>query len=365
MDQYTQDSRLISIDTKLGKDELLLTAFEGAEHISNLFEYRLAAISSNHDIKPEDIIGEEVTVTINTKNKVSFHGFINTFSYGEMQAHNLREYRFTMVPWLWFLSRTENRRIFQNKNTKDIVTQIFSDLGFKDFEFKAQGGVPREYCVQYGESDLHFVSRLLEEEGIAYYFKQGAKKHTLVLVDQKNAYEMCVDTNLTYSRGSTPDNQITRWSHNYEFRKGVWTLNDYNFKEPGKSQLAEAKTTSKFSNVANYQHYEYPGVYDFPSNREQVNMRMDAEEVPMKFVLITILGGLGNFWGPLLGAMILIPLQEYTRAYLTVLGSGVDLIIFGLIIVLMMIKQPRGIMGIVTDFGARRRRAEARPDTGV
>jgi branched-chain amino acid transport system permease protein len=88
-------------------------------------------------------------------------------------------------------------------------------------------------------------------------------------------------------------------------------------------------------------------------------------EMSMKFVLITILGGLGNLWGPLLGAMILIPLQEYTRAYLTVLGSGVDLIIFGLIIVLMMIKQPRGIMGIVTDFGARRRRAEARPDTGV
>ncbi|PKM46535.1 MAG: type VI secretion system tip protein VgrG [Gammaproteobacteria bacterium HGW-Gammaproteobacteria-1] len=284
MDQYTQDSRLISIDTKLGKDELLLTSFEGAEHVSNLFEYRLAAISTNHDIKPEDIIGEEVTVTINTKNKVSFHGFINTFSYGEMQAHNMREYRFTMVPWLWFLSRTENRRIFQNKNTKDIVSQIFSDLGFKDFEFKAQGGVPREYCVQYGESDLHFVSRLLEEEGIAYYFKQEAKKHTLVLVDQKNAYEMCIDTNLTYSRGSTPDNQITRWSHNYEFRKGVWTLNDYNFKEPAKSQLAEAKTTSKFSNVANYQHYEYPAVYDFPSNRELVNIRMDAEEVPMNSI---------------------------------------------------------------------------------
>jgi branched-chain amino acid transport system permease protein len=102
----------------------------------------------------------------------------------------------------------------------------------------------------------------------------------------------------------------------------------------------------------------------------QYNYRVDPPmvmslEMSMKFVLITILGGLGNLWGPLLGAMILIPLQEYTRAYLTVLGSGVDLIIFGLIIVLMMIKQPRGIMGIVTDFGARRRRAEARPDTGV
>lgn len=102
----------------------------------------------------------------------------------------------------------------------------------------------------------------------------------------------------------------------------------------------------------------------------QYNYRVDPPmvmslEMSMKFVLITILGGLGNFWGPLLGAMILIPLQEYSRAYLTALGGGVDLIIFGLIIVLMMVKQPRGIMGMITDFRARRRRAGALPDTGA
>ena len=73
-------------------------------------------------------------------------------------------------------------------------------------------------------------------------------------------------------------------------------------------------------------------------------------DMSMKFVLITILGGLGTFWGPLLGAAILIPLQEYTRAYLSHLGSGVDLMIFGLIIIVTMVKQPRGIMGIVYAF---------------
>jgi type VI secretion system secreted protein VgrG len=284
MDKITQDNRSISLETKLGKDELLLTAFEGSEYISNLFDYRLTALSSNHDIKPEDLIGEEVTVNINTKKKISIHGIINTFAYGDVQGHNMREYRFTMVPWLWFLGKTENRRIFQNKNTKDIVTEVFNGLGFKDFDFKAQGGKAREYCVQYGESDLHFVSRLLEEDGIAYYFKQDAKKHTLVLVDQKNAYDSCAETGLTFSHGSTPENEITRWRHHYEFRKGVWTLNDYNFKETGKSQLAEAKTISKFKNNAQYQHYDYPAIYDYPSNRDLANMRMDAEEVPMNTV---------------------------------------------------------------------------------
>jgi len=285
MDQFTQDHRLISLETKLGKDEFLLTAFEGTDALSTLFEYQLTVLSSNHNVKPEDLIGEEVTVNINTRHKAVFHGIINRFAYGDIRGHNMREYHFTMVPWMWFLSQTENRRVFQNKNTKDIVTKVFNDLGFKDFDFRAQGGNPREYCVQYAESDLHFVSRLLEEEGIAYYFKQAAKKHTLVLVDQKNAYDTCVDTNLVYSAGSTPDNEITAWQHHYEFRKGVWTLNDYNFKEPAKSQLAEAKTVSKFKQNSKYQHYEYPAIYDYPLNRDLANMRMDAEEVPMNTIL--------------------------------------------------------------------------------
>jgi len=89
----------------------------------------------------------------------------------------------------------------------------------------------------------------------------------------------------------------------------------------------------------------------------QYNYRVDPPmvmslDMSMKFVLITILGGVGNFWGPFLGAAILIPLQEYSRAYLTALGSGVDLIIFGIIIMLMMIRQPKGIMGILEEISA-------------
>ena len=87
----------------------------------------------------------------------------------------------------------------------------------------------------------------------------------------------------------------------------------------------------------------------------QYNYRVDPPmvmslDMSMKFVLITILGGLGTFWGPFLGALVLIPLQEYTRAYLSNLGAGVDLMIFGLIIIIVMIKQPLGIMGLIRYF---------------
>ena len=285
MDQYTQANRLISIETPLGEDKLLLTSFDGGEHISDLFEFRIAALSNDLAIKPDALIGKEVTVTIKGSTKKSFHGFINTFTIGEVASHNMREYRMTMVPWLWFLTRTENRRIFQNKNSKEIIETVFKDLGFKDFEFKLQGAMhAREYCVQYGESDLNFVSRLMEEDGFAYYFKHAEKKHTLIIVDQKGAYEKCTDKALTYSRGTTPDNEINRWVHGYEFRTGVWTLNDYNFKEPNKSQLAESLTQSKFANNKNYKHYDYPGIYDFPSGRDLAKLRMEAEEVKINTI---------------------------------------------------------------------------------
>ncbi len=288
MGLFTQDTRLIAIETPLAKDELLLTSMNGTESISDIFTFTLSALSTNLAIKPEDIVGKPVTITIQNKIKRKFNGFISSFTFGEIQAHNLREYRMNMVPWLWFLGKTESRRIFQNKNTKDIVSLIFKDLGFTDYEFRAEGGKIREYCVQYSESDLAFVSRLLAEDGIAYFFKHEAKKHMLILVDKKNAYEDCTETNLLYSKGTHPDSQINKWDHKYVFTKGVWTLNEYNFKEPNKSLLTKpSNTQSKFVNTKKFQHYEYTDIYDLASGEELVKIRMEAEEVAIS----TIEGG--------------------------------------------------------------------------
>ena len=285
MAQLAQDEHLISIETPLGKDELLLTSFQGSKYISRLFEFQLDVISSNLAIKPEKLIGEQVTVTIQNEQSRTFSGYVSHFVFGEIKSNNIREYRLTIVPWLWFLSKTQNQRIFQNKNTKDIVSQVFQDLGFSGkFDFKAAGGSKREYCIQYGESDLNFISRLLEEEGIAYFFKQEGKNHKLVLVDQKNSYPECDEAEVTYSKGNDPTTQITRWEHKYEFRKGAWTLNDYNFKEPNKSLLAETKSRSKYSKITNYKHYEYPALYDSALGSDITNIRMEAEEVSLDMV---------------------------------------------------------------------------------
>lgn len=284
MSKFTQKNRLISIATPLAEDELLLTSFQGVESISKLFDFQVEVLSKNLAVNPKDIVGKEVTITIQNDQKRTFNGYVSRFSFGEIQSNNLRQYKMTMVPWLWFLSKTQNNRIFQNENTKAIVLKVFNSLGFKDFDFKAQGGSNREYCVQYAESDLNFVSRLLEEEGIAYYFKQDKKKHTLVLVDQKNAYEECAETDLTYSKGTQPNAQINRWEHQYEYRKGEWTLSDYNFKEPGKNLIVKTKSKSKFAKNGNYEHYEYPGLYDTTAGKALGAVRMDSEEVQINTI---------------------------------------------------------------------------------
>lgn len=277
--KYTQEHRLISMsDISLGTDTLLVTHFSGTEHISQLFQFEVTFLSANLDIQPEQIVGKDVTITINSSTKRYFHSYINRFVLGEIVADDLREYKITLVPWLWFLSQTNNHRIFQNKNTQEIVSQVLQDLGFSDFEFRAAGGSPREYCIQHNESDLNFITRLLAEDGINYFFQHEQGKHKLIFVDPQYSHEMCPESDLEYSHGSNPNAQISGWQHKHHFKKGAWALNDYDFKTPDKNLNSHISTISKYQNNASYEHYEYPGLYGSNLGRTLVKMRMEAEE---------------------------------------------------------------------------------------
>ncbi len=288
MGQITQENRLISItDFSLGQDTFLMTSFVGREYISEIFEFEIEVLSENLAVSPENVVGKSGTVTVQDEQGRKFNGFIKSFSFGEIQVDNLRQYRMIMVPWLWFLTQTNNHRIFQEMNTKDIVSQVFSKLGFTDFEFRAKGGTVREYCIQHNETDFNFVSRLLEEDGIAYFFEHSDDKHKLILVDQQNAYEELPETDIEYSKGSAPHSQISSWEHEYLFKKGSWTLNDYNFKEPLKDLQAGTKTKSPFAKNASYEHYEYPGLYESSLGSDLVKIRLEAEEVECNTVRAT------------------------------------------------------------------------------
>jgi type VI secretion system secreted protein VgrG len=130
-----QTERLLSLTTPLGPDVLVLTAFAGREEMSRLFSFQLEMISDNNAITAADIVGKNVTWTIklNDESPRFFNGFVSRFYAGD-EEQGRRNYRAEVVPWPWFLGRTADCRIFQNKTVKEIIEQVFGDLGFSDFE---------------------------------------------------------------------------------------------------------------------------------------------------------------------------------------------------------------------------------------
>jgi type VI secretion system secreted protein VgrG len=258
---YTQTNRRIAISTPLGKDTLLLRGFSGKEGISQLFHFDLDLLSENNSVKLQDLVGKNVTLRILDADGEERHwnGFINRFSQGS-QDRRLTAYRAQMVPWLWFLTRTADCRIFQNKPVPDIIQKIFSDLKFQDFELRLYGNfAPRDYCVQYRETDFNFVSRLMEEEGIYYFFEHQDGKHVMVLANDPAAHKPCPKQKTArYDfRGGAVEYEdvVTEWHYQEEFRTGAWAQTDYNFETPSTSLAVTVNGQNP------YEIYEYPGEY--------------------------------------------------------------------------------------------------------
>ena len=256
-----QQHRRIAISTPLGKDALLLRGFTGSEAISQLFHFDLDLLSENDSIKFQDVVGKNVTLRIYDTDGAQryWNGFISRFSQGA-QDRRLTAYRAQMVPWLWFLTRTADCRIFQSQKAPDIIQKIFKDLGFSDFKLRLYGDfVTRDYCVQYRETDFNFVSRLMEEEGIYYYFEQQDGKHTLILANDPAAHEPCPHQKIArydFRGGSVVyEDVITEWQYQEEFRPGKWTQTDYNFETPSSSLAVTASGKNP------YEIYEYPGAH--------------------------------------------------------------------------------------------------------
>jgi len=291
----TQANRFIAIDTPLGDDVLLLTSFSGQEDLSRLFTYHLELLSERDSISPREIVGKNVTFRVRLADGQSFryfNGFVSRFSAGS-RGSGLRRYQAEIVPWTWFLTRTTDCRIFQNKSVPDIIEQIFRDLGFSDYETSQIKGShpPWEYCVQYRETAFNFISRLMEQEGIFYYFRHEDGKHTLVLADQKGAYKDCPENEVEYEvtfGGRTTADRLTSWSHHYEFTPGKWAQTDYNFidhparNEPTPSNLmmTNEQSTVSLDNIDNYEIFDYPGDYaDKSAGSAATKIRMEEDEV--------------------------------------------------------------------------------------
>jgi type VI secretion system secreted protein VgrG len=276
------------VTTPLPEGHLVLESFSGHEGLSVPFVFELSLLSRSQDVGLAELLGQPMTVHLTVlEGERQFNGMVVHAEHGVPEGEYNR-YRVTLCSWLSFLSYTTNCRIFQNKSAVDVIKEVFRDNNFSDFE-DALGGdyVSLDYCVQYRESDFNFVSRLMEQEGIYYFFKHEDSKHTLVLADGPGAHT----TTPGYEEVSyKPPHEvgdgdhIDSWIVAQQIQSGSFAATDFDFIRPRAdlmSQLALPLGNAR----DDFALYDYPGKFlTTDGGSERVKVRLQAAQVSYAIV---------------------------------------------------------------------------------
>ncbi|MFO1267195.1 MAG: type VI secretion system tip protein TssI/VgrG [Rubrivivax sp.] len=267
-------------------DDLRFESMAVTQALSALETTELTLVSPKFDIAAEKLLGERVNVEVLLREggKRHFNGFVTRFATGRHRGRWV-QYHATLRPWLWFLTRTSDCRIFQEMSVPEIVEKVFGDHGaIANFEFKLFGSYrKRTYCVQYRESDYQFVARLLEEEGIYWFFAHGEDTHKLMLVDDIGALaEGAGCETLPFhalAGGAPPDvDFVSGWHCSREVRTGKTVLTSYDFERPSTPLLVE-QTHARSHSLDNYEAFDFEGDYtQKPDGQHLTDVRLDEQQ---------------------------------------------------------------------------------------
>jgi type VI secretion system secreted protein VgrG len=253
----------IQVTTPFGDGKVVLRTIHGHERISGLFQYTLELISAEKDLDFSTIVGKGVTVTMALANggKSYLHGIVGRFVQAGTDVRRTVYYA-DLHPSLWLLTLSSNCRIFQNKSAADIIRQVLHEEGVTDIEDRLTATyTEREYCVQYMETNFDFISRLMEDEGIYYFFTHENGKHSLVLADASGAHHPAVGYPELRMRPSDAgwDDEGAIWDCTVEQVPVTarFESDDYNFTTPSTDLRAASSSEGN------------PKMYEFPANREK------------------------------------------------------------------------------------------------
>jgi type VI secretion system secreted protein VgrG len=314
--------RLARVVTPLG-DALKLHSMSGREELSRPFAYDLVLLSDDPALKASDLLGQSAGVELELADDQvrHFHGVVTRFTRGAGAGRHA-VYSATLRPWLWLLSRTSDCRIFQHMTVPDVIKQVFRDFGLTDFDDALSGSYRSwDYLVQYRESALNFVSRLMEQEGIYYFFKHEAGKHTLVLADGYGAHA----TQPGYDEVPyyPPDQQearerdhLSHWSASEHIQSGAYVVNDFDFTRP-KASLQAKSANPRDHAKADLEQYDYPGEYEQAADGESY------AKIRLQSLLAEYeqLDGQGNARGLAAGSLFELsgfPVDDQNREYLVI-----------------------------------------------
>ena len=265
-----------------GGDNLQVKAIVGKEKLSGLFKFQMDLISNDGNLDFKTVVGQKVTAKLFIDDDSSkgdggyryFNGIITEFSYLGFEYEDVYRYRATVRPWFWLLTRTSDCRIFQKMKVPDIVKEVFKLNNMVDFKLNLKATYREwEYCVQYNESDYDFISRLLEQEGIYYFFKHEDGKHVMVMVDDPSSHEVfpgfdSVPFNAGFAGASLVEDSLHYCAETKNITPSTYTIQDYDFEHPKADLLARFKNEPKTKGKSAYDHplsdpeiFSYPGEY--------------------------------------------------------------------------------------------------------
>ena len=272
-------ARSLDIATPLGPHEFLLIEFSGHEHLSRLSQFALRLKSKRPDIAADKMLGQNVTARVELAAGKSryFNGYVTRWSgvtevrdsINGAQETKAYIYEATVHPWLWFLTRQSNSRIFQNKTVPQVVEEVFkAHGGLASFQNKTSGAFPKwEYCCQYRETDFNFVSRLMEQEGIYYQVEHENGKHTVTLVNNSSVHQPYPGYDeIRFDLEDRPGAEIiSNWSSQHEIQPGRYTVNDYDPLKPRTSLEAFAEKPVQHP-YGKFEFFDWPAEYEKPAD---------------------------------------------------------------------------------------------------
>ncbi|WP_346428061.1 type VI secretion system tip protein TssI/VgrG [Variovorax sp. 679] len=273
---FTQHAAFLTVRTTLGPDDLLLDTFQATEGLSQLFACSLTMRSSEDALKAADLIGTSATVTLQRPEKEArfFNGIVSRFTYMG-SSNDFATYTLELVPRMWLLTLGRDRVIYQDKTAPEIVQSVLTEFGVS-FSAQLNGSYDkRVYCVRYDETAFDFVSRLMEEEGIFYFFTFTDSEHTLVLADSNSAWQPCPHAGKLLMRsgdeGHTHPHAITRFESDTRLVTKSHTVDDYDFLMPATSLLKQTEGA-----VGRGADYEYPSRVALASGSARARIRLEG-----------------------------------------------------------------------------------------
>jgi type VI secretion system secreted protein VgrG len=337
----SEEHNVMNLTTIAGED-LAFKHMTAREELGKLFEFDVLGVAKSAASYPDVMLGTPAWVTLKLSKGGNryFHGLVCAIGV-EGAVDGMYSYRLVLRPWLWLLTRRTDTRVFQKKNLVEILKLVFAKFS-ADFEFQLNGSFPAyEYCVQYRESDFNFVSRLMEQEGVYYYFKHTDGKHTMVIVNTPSAHMPGMQEKFDYgesAQGLEENEPITDWRVRKEIQSDQVVLREFDVRTPSKvwevktsgfqrgatgkikDPLTLWKNTTPYTNVPitdKLEVYDYPGFYSVKTDENRYS-QLRLEELQTRYAWAE---GSGSMRAMTCGTRFSLenhPIRSMNKAYIVV-----------------------------------------------